>query len=80
MLGRTANDLFWLSRYMERAENMARLIEVGYRIGLIPRAGGGQCIVRRRGGRAHGRVMIAKRRGQASLVACSHRRGAKPEA
>lgn len=42
MLGRTANDLFWLSRYMERAENMARLIEVGYRIGLIPRAGGGQ--------------------------------------
>jgi uncharacterized alpha-E superfamily protein len=42
MLGRTANDLFWLSRYMERAENMARLIEVSYRIGLIPRQGGGQ--------------------------------------
>ena len=32
MLGRTANDLFWLSRYVERAENMARLAEVGYRI------------------------------------------------
>lgn len=41
MLGRTANDLFWLSRYMERAENMARLIEVGYRIVLLPREGEG---------------------------------------
>lgn len=37
MLGRTAHDLFWLARYMERAENMARLIEVGYRIALVPR-------------------------------------------
>ncbi len=41
MLGRTANDLFWLSRYIERAENMARLIEVGYRIVLLPREGEG---------------------------------------
>ena len=37
MLGRTANDLFWMSRYMERAENIARLLEVGYRIALLPR-------------------------------------------
>ncbi|HET6322600.1 MAG TPA: alpha-E domain-containing protein [Hyphomicrobium sp.] len=37
MLGRTANDLYWLARYVERAENMARLIEVGYRIVLLPR-------------------------------------------
>ncbi len=37
MLGRTADDLFWLSRYVERAENMARLTEVGYRITLMPR-------------------------------------------
>jgi uncharacterized alpha-E superfamily protein len=37
MLGRTANDLFWLSRYLERAENIARLLEVGYRIALLPR-------------------------------------------
>lgn len=37
MLGRTANDLFWLSRYLERAENMARLIEAGLRIALVPR-------------------------------------------
>ena len=41
MLGRTANDLFWLSRHIERAENMARLIEVGYRIVLLPRDGEG---------------------------------------
>ncbi len=41
MLGRTADDLFWLSRYLERAENMARLIEVGYRIALLPREGEG---------------------------------------
>jgi len=42
MLGRTANDLFWLSRYVERAENMARLIEAGYRIALLPRTGDDQ--------------------------------------
>ena len=42
MLGRTANDLFWMSRYMERAENIARLLEVGYRIALLPRDGDGQ--------------------------------------
>ena len=31
MLGRTASSLYWMSRYVERAENMARLLEVGYR-------------------------------------------------
>ncbi len=36
MLGRTASSLFWMSRYFERAENMARLLEVGYRISLMP--------------------------------------------
>ena len=36
MLGRTANDLFWMARYMERAENMARLLEVGYRLVQLP--------------------------------------------
>ena len=41
MLGRTANDLFWMSRYMERAESIARLLEVGYRIALLPREGHG---------------------------------------
>jgi hypothetical protein len=31
-----------MSRYIERAENMARLLEVGYRIALLPREGGGE--------------------------------------
>ena len=38
MLGRTASSLYWMSRYMERAENLARLLEVGYRISLMPGA------------------------------------------
>ena len=38
MLGRTASSLYCMSRYVERAENMARLLEVGYRISLMPGA------------------------------------------
>jgi uncharacterized alpha-E superfamily protein len=34
MLGKTAGGLFWLFRYLERAENMTRLIETGFRIAL----------------------------------------------
>ena len=34
MLGRTANGLFWMFRYLERAENTARLIEAGLRMAL----------------------------------------------
>ncbi len=41
MLSRTAENLFWVTRYMERAETMARLLEVGYRISLMPSAGAG---------------------------------------
>src|SRR5882757_202752 len=41
MLGRIAQNLFWLSRYVERAENMARLLEVGYRMSLTSRREGG---------------------------------------
>lgn len=41
MLGRTAQNLFWLSRYVERAENMARLLEVGYRMSMTSRREGG---------------------------------------
>ena len=41
MLGRTAASLFWMSRYIERAENIARLIEVGYRVSLVPDVGTG---------------------------------------
>lgn len=34
MLGRTANGLFWMFRYLERAENTARLIDAGLRMAL----------------------------------------------
>ena len=34
-------DLFWMSRQIERAENMARLLEVGFRISLPPATGDG---------------------------------------
>jgi uncharacterized alpha-E superfamily protein len=34
MLGRTANALFWMFRYLERAENTARLLEAGVRMAL----------------------------------------------
>ncbi|MEN8834162.1 MAG: alpha-E domain-containing protein [Pacificibacter sp.] len=34
MLGKTANGLYWMYRYLERAENTSRLVETGQRIGL----------------------------------------------
>ena len=34
MLGRTANGLFWMFRYLERAENTARLLDAGMRMAL----------------------------------------------
>ena len=34
MLGRTANGLYWMFRYIERAENSARLIDAGLRMSL----------------------------------------------
>lgn len=39
MLSRTADSLFWLARYMERAENTARLVDMGRRMGAIPGSG-----------------------------------------
>lgn len=41
MLARTADNLFWIARYMERAETVARLLEVGERNALIPNMSGG---------------------------------------
>ncbi len=41
MLSRTAESLYWASRYVERAETTARLVEVGYRMSMIPAVGGG---------------------------------------
>ncbi|WP_171231098.1 alpha-E domain-containing protein [Ruegeria sp. HKCCA6707] len=34
MLGKTAGGLFWMARYLERAENSARLLETGQRMAL----------------------------------------------
>ncbi len=38
MLSRTADHLFWMSRYTERAENTARLLDVNYQTGLLPQS------------------------------------------
>lgn len=40
MLSRTADNLYWIARNMERAETAARLLEVGARISLLPTAHG----------------------------------------
>lgn len=34
MLGRSANGIYWMARNLERAENTARLLEVGFRMAL----------------------------------------------
>ncbi len=34
LLGRVANGLYWMNRYIERAENMARLVDAGLRMAL----------------------------------------------
>jgi uncharacterized alpha-E superfamily protein len=36
MLSRTADHLFWMARYMERAENTARMLDVNYQTSLLP--------------------------------------------
>jgi uncharacterized alpha-E superfamily protein len=38
MLSRTADHLFWMSRYMERAENTARMLDVNYQTALMPQS------------------------------------------
>jgi uncharacterized alpha-E superfamily protein len=34
MLGRSACNIYWMARYLERAENTARLLDVGFRMAL----------------------------------------------
>ena len=36
MLSRTADHLYWMARYMERAENTARMLDVNYQTSLLP--------------------------------------------
>ena len=38
MLSRTADHLYWMARYTERAENLARMLDVSYRMSLLPQA------------------------------------------
>ena len=38
MLSRTADHLYWMSRYLERAVNLARMIDAHQRLALLPRA------------------------------------------
>jgi uncharacterized alpha-E superfamily protein len=38
MLSRTADHLFWMARYMERAENTARMLDVNYQTALLPQS------------------------------------------
>ncbi|MBG0809127.1 alpha-E domain-containing protein [Methylosinus sp. H3A] len=41
MLSRTADNLFWLARYMERADFLARILQASRRLATLPRAYGG---------------------------------------
>ncbi|MDE2250025.1 MAG: alpha-E domain-containing protein [Gammaproteobacteria bacterium] len=36
MLSRTADSIYWIARYTERAENVARLLDVTHRMSLLP--------------------------------------------
>jgi uncharacterized alpha-E superfamily protein len=37
MLSRTADHLYWMSRYLERAECLARMLDAHHRLSLLPR-------------------------------------------
>ena len=41
MLSRTADNLFWLARYVERAEYLARILDAAYRLSSLPASYGG---------------------------------------
>lgn len=36
MLSRTASGLYWMARYLERAEQLARVLDVTHRLSLMP--------------------------------------------
>jgi uncharacterized alpha-E superfamily protein len=38
MLSRTADHLFWMARYIERAENTARMLDANYQLSLLPQS------------------------------------------
>ena len=45
MLSRVASHLYWLSRYLERAENMARILDVGASLALLSGQGDEQAAI-----------------------------------
>ena len=38
MLSRVASHLYWMSRYLERAENMARILDVTQSLAMLDRS------------------------------------------
>jgi uncharacterized alpha-E superfamily protein len=38
VLSRTADHLYWMSRHLERAENIARMLDAHHRLSLLPRS------------------------------------------
>src|SRR5574342_105358 len=36
MLSRIADSLYWMARYIERAENTARMLDIAHRMALMP--------------------------------------------
>ena len=42
MLSRVAESIYWMSRYVERAENVARVIDVNLQLLLDARSGPGR--------------------------------------
>lgn len=38
MLSRTADHLYWMARYTERAENLARLLDASYQMSMVPQS------------------------------------------
>jgi uncharacterized alpha-E superfamily protein len=45
MLSRVASNLYWMSRYLERAENMARILDVGASLALLSGQGDEQSAI-----------------------------------
>lgn len=45
MLSRCAEDLYWMARYMERAENLARVLDVSNRMALLAQPEGGDSLL-----------------------------------
>ena len=42
MLSRTADNLYWLSRYTERADFVARILDATLRLAALPASYGGE--------------------------------------